>query len=148
MRFLGIDPGANGAMVFMNITGDILDVFNFKDMTDRDIIDALRHYMTFTDNAEPIKAYIEKVHAMPKQGIASTAKFMDGAGFLRGIIAGHDIAYEYVTPQAWQKYMGSQTKGDKNITKAKAQQLWPQRRWTHANADAALICEYGRRVSI
>jgi hypothetical protein len=38
------------------------------------------------------------------------------------------------------------TKGDKNITKRKAQELFPEIKITHAIADSLLIAEYGRRV--
>jgi hypothetical protein len=37
------------------------------------------------------------------------------------------------------------TKGDKNVSKAAAQRLWPKLKITHANADALLIAEYGRQ---
>jgi hypothetical protein len=36
--------------------------------------------------------------------------------------------------------------GDKKITKAAAQRLFPRMKVTHKNADALLIAEYGRRV--
>jgi hypothetical protein len=38
------------------------------------------------------------------------------------------------------------TKGDKNITKRKAQELFPEIKITHAIADSLLIAEYGRRL--
>jgi hypothetical protein len=37
------------------------------------------------------------------------------------------------------------SKGDKNVTKAKAQQLFTQLKITHATADALLIAEFARR---
>ena len=46
----------------------------------------------------------------------------------------------------WQKYLGCLTKGDKNVSKAKAQELFPDLKITHAIADSLLIAEYGRRV--
>ncbi len=44
----------------------------------------------------------------------------------------------------WQKEMGCLTKGDKNVTKRRAQELFPTLKITHAIADALLIAEYGR----
>jgi hypothetical protein len=38
-----------------------------------------------------------------------------------------------------------ETKGDKNVSKRRAQELFPQLKVTHATADALLIAEYGRR---
>ena len=40
------------------------------------------------------------------------------------------------------------SKGDKNVTKSRAQELFPELKITHAIADALLIAEYGRRVRI
>jgi hypothetical protein len=55
------------------------------------------------------------------------------------------IPFERVTPQKWQKAMGCMTKGDKNVSKRRAQELFPQLKITHAIADALLIAEYGRK---
>lgn len=42
--------------------------------------------------------------------------------------------------------MGCLTNGDKNITKQRAQQLFPSAKVTHKIADALLLAEYCRRV--
>ena len=54
--------------------------------------------------------------------------------------------FEEVAPQVWQKVLGCLSRGDKNVTKAKAQQLFPAIKVTHAIADALLLAEYARRV--
>lgn len=36
--------------------------------------------------------------------------------------------------------------GDKNVTKAAAQRLFPDQKVVHATADAMLLAEYARRV--
>ena len=81
------------------------------------------------------------------QGATGTFTFAQGYGFIRGVLITIGIPFEDVTPQAWQKTLGCLTRGDKNVSKAKAQQLFPQLpRITHAIADALLIAEYGRRI--
>lgn len=71
-----------------------------------------------------------------------------------GIAAG--IRIEYVSPKKWQKQFGLISKGrglgqddtsKKNRNKAKAQELHPELKITHAIADAILICEYGILVA-
>jgi hypothetical protein len=37
------------------------------------------------------------------------------------------------------------TKGDKNVSKRRAQELYPQLKITHSTADALLIATYGTR---
>lgn len=91
-------------------------------------------------------AVIERVHSMPKQGVASSFKFGRSYGFLRGCLIASGIPFEEVTPQVWQKALGCLSRGDKNVTKARAQQLFPSLKITHATADALLLAEYARRL--
>jgi crossover junction endodeoxyribonuclease RuvC len=93
-------------------------------------------------------ATIEAVHAMPKQGVTSSFTFGKGYGALLMALTAAGIPFETVTPQKWQKALGCLSKGDKNVTKRKAQQLWPHIQWSHATSDAALIAEYGRRLRV
>ena len=92
------------------------------------------------------KAYLEKVHSMPRQGVASTFKFGTSYGFCLGLLTSLLVPFEEVTPSKWQTFMKCKTGGDKNVTKAAAQRLHPRTKVTHKNADALLIAEYGRRV--
>ena len=95
--------------------------------------------------AAPLFATIEAVHAFPKQGVSSTFKFGVNYGLLRGLMIAGAIPFEEVSPLKWQREMACLSKGDKNITKARAQQLFPGIKITHATADALLIAEYARR---
>jgi hypothetical protein len=56
------------------------------------------------------------------------------------------LPFELVSPAMWQRAMGCLSGGDKNVTKRKAQELFPDLYITHATADALLIAEYGRRL--
>lgn len=144
MIFIGIDPGASGGIAGLNYDGHVVEALKMP-QTERDIYD---YVGSFTGgNGESCKALIEKVHAMPKQGVSSTFKFGVGYGGLRMALVGHGIPFEDATPQKWQAFMGCLTRGDKNVSKAKAQMLWPRLKVTHAIADALLIAEYLRRTS-
>lgn len=136
MVVIGIDPGQSGGIVLL--TSDWILPHKMPE-TERDIVDLLE------ETKPPRFAFIELVHSMPRQGVASSFKFGRGYGFLRGVLSALSIPFEDVTPQKWQKEMRCLTKGDKNVSRAAAQRLWPEIRWTHALADAALIAEYGRR---
>lgn len=133
--FIGVDPGKSGAIVAI----DDLDVrFQKNDCTERDLSD-------FVSLCNASIAVIERVSAMPKQGVSSTFKFGQSYGFLRGLLIANHVAFEEVLPRSWQQFMGCLSKGDKNVTKAKAQQLFPNIKVTHAIADALLLAEYARR---
>lgn len=151
MIVLGIDPGASGCIAAIEdgtqpIERRWIECPKYCLLTDTetDISNWLSFFSPMGDC--PVHAFIERVHSMPKQGVASSFKFGQSYGFLRGLLIGHGIPFEEVTPQKWQKEMGCLTKGDKNVSKAKAQQLFPREKIVHANADALLIAEYGRRV--
>jgi len=141
--FIGIDPGASGGFGVVDDAGNSICVRKFADQTERDIWDQLKEYSLSPDVG---MACLEQVNAMPKQGVSSTFKFGTSYGFLRGLLAASSITYELVLPRKWQASLGCLTKGDKNISKAKAQQLFPSVKVTHAIADAMLIAEYARRT--
>ena len=91
---------------------------------------------------------IEKVNAMPKQGVSSTFTFGTSFGFCQGLLVAAGIRFEFVTPRKWQKALNCLTGGDKNVSKARAQSLFPGVKVIHANADALLIAEFARRTAM
>lgn len=143
MRVLGIDPGKSGGMAILPKDG-VSGVNTAKlSVTEAEIA----YFMKFAQREAQVDfAMIERVHAMPKQGVSSTFSFGQSYGFLRGCLISLGIPFEEVTPGKWQRSMGCLSKGDKNVTKARAQQLFPRVKVTHAIADALLIAEYCRRV--
>ena len=148
MLIIGIDPGASGGIAFLyegraeahKIPG-----------TDADIRDLLTAHGQHAGN---VFAYIEKVHAMPGNGATSMFNFGSNFGALKMALTCCYIPYEMVTPQKWKKEFGlifqkklkmTQTQ-IKNKDKARAQELFPSIKMTHAIADSLLIAEYGRRT--
>ena len=140
MIFLGIDPGKSGGISW-HVNGDAA-CSPFTNKTPMDIFKLIK----MCSNLGECHAMIEKVHTMPKQGIVSAGTFMKGYGFLLGCLTALEIPFEYVTPQKWQAYLKCKTGGNKNITKQKAQELYPHLKITHAIADALLIGEYLKRT--
>ena len=139
--YIGIDPGQSGSIAVVFPSGNATWIK--LDSTDHDIADWLRDIQV---NHHGI-CCIERVSAMPKQGVSSTFKFGRSFGFLQGLLVAFQIPFELVTPQKWQGFMGCRTGGDKNVSKVAAQRLHPSLKITHANADALLIAEYCRRTA-
>ena len=144
--FIGIDPGANGAAAALDRHGDVIDVLRFKASTPRDICDCISEWI-YPANDSDCVAVIEQVSAMPTQGVSSTFKFGRNFGMLEGILYAKQIPFLYARPQLWQNHMKCLTKGDKNVTKSAAQRLYPDRKITHADADALLIARYCYEVN-
>lgn len=137
--FIGIDPGMQGGIAVLSDT-DIWGLWPLTDQTDADIANIL------TLHGAKLFAMIENVHAFPKMNASSSFKLGTSFGVLRGCLAVRNIPREFVTPAKWQKALGCLSHGDKNITKRKAQELFPGQTITHITADALLIAEYCRRT--
>lgn len=137
MKHIGIDPGAKGAIAVLG--GESAEIVEFSKTTPHEWSGfLLRH-------APGAFCYLERVSAMPGQGVASTFKFGHQAGMLEGILVAHFIPFERVTPQTWQRGMGCLSGGNKNVTKRRAEELFPDQKITHSVADALLIAEWCRR---
>jgi len=158
MIYIGIDPGKNGAIAWISDgkpcvekmpetlkdLWEIIESFAFSDCG------AMRVKYSNCD----CKAYIENVTPMPSfgdgprrsMGATSAFAFGRGVGNLEMALTAAGIPFERVTPLKWQTTMGCRTGGDKNVSKRKAQELFPSMKITHATADALLIAEYGRRA--
>ncbi len=137
---IGIDPGVNGGIAW--ITDGKACVEKMPD-TLQDLWELLQSIKT----NGPCYAIIEQVHSSPQMGVKSAFTFGQGFGNLEMALTAAGIPFERVRPQVWQKALGCLTKGDKNVSKRKAQELFPSIKITHAIADSLLIAEYGRRFA-
>ena len=136
---IGVDPGANGGIAW--ITDGKACVEKMPD-TLQDLWDLIRDIR----HEEDCKAYLEAVSSSPQMGVVSSFSFGRGYGNLEMALTAAGIPFERVRPQVWQKALNCLTGGSKNITKARAQELFPNIKCTHAVSDALLIAEYGRRL--
>lgn len=143
---IGIDPGKNGAIAW--ITNGKACVEKMPD-TLKDLWELIENISTRNCHLyyERIdcKAYIEAVSSSPQMGVVSAFSFGQGYGNLEMALTAAGIPFERVRPQVWQKTLGCMSKGNKNVTKAKAQELFPHMKVTHATADALLIATYGTK---
>lgn len=143
---IGIDPGKTGGIAW-GATDWIQPHVQKMPTTAHDLAELI---IEITDNDyATVKCYLEKVGPMPKQGVTSVWTFGRGVGQIEGVLAGLRVPYDYVAAGVWQALLKCLTGGDKNISKRKAQQLFPGiLKMTHATADATLIWEYGRRTEL
>lgn len=138
---IGIDPGVGGGLAV--VSADSHDARKMPE-TERDLLDALVHWR---DTLGARTAFIEFVRSSPQMGVASAFTFGRGYGALRMAVIAAGLRLEEVHPLKWQKALSCRTGGDKNVSKRRAQELFPGVKVTHAIADALLIAEYGRRVT-
>ena len=135
---IGIDPGTNGGIAW------IIDGKPCAEKMPDTLQDLWELFRDIAAEGE-CQAYLEQVHSSPQMGVVSSFTFGNGFGHLEMALTAAGIPFERVRPQLWQKAMGCMSKGDKNITKAKAQELFPSMKITHAIADSLLIAKYGTK---
>ena len=142
-NIIGVDPGGKGAVVVWTDCGNM--VIHKMPETPTDLLELLKGY------EHNSICYLEKVGGMPGMGGSPMFNFGKGYGHIEMALIALKIPTEVVTPQKWQKEMQMGTKGTrsktewKNYLKERAQQLFPGQKFTLDTADAALICEYGKR---
>lgn len=93
--YLGIDPGVSGAWAVLTEEGTILMAGLWDD------VDVLLHEIK--NNMLLHCTCLEKCHAMPKQGVVSTATFVENIGMWKGMLKVLDLSYIETVPDKWQK---------------------------------------------
>lgn len=154
---IGIDPGAAGAVAIIGVDGKLIEVWDMptvqiqigKALKSRVSPEMLAHELSCWKNVRC--AYLEKVNAMPGQGVTSMFAFGESYGIVRGVLAGLSIKCETVPPAKWKRDM--KVNEGKDGSRARAVQLWPdkagefKRVKDDGRAEAALIAEWGRGSS-
>ena len=154
MRWIGIDPGNKGGIAILE-QDDSVEVYPMPITgTGKDkLIDGAT--VAEIIGGRDGLVVIEKVHAMPKQGVSSTFAFGRGFGQLIGVLQVMGLQWAMVTPQAWKKAIlaGCGDKG-KKATIAWCKRMFPDvslipercRTEHDGMADALAMAEYGRRM--
>lgn len=152
-RTVGIDPGLSGGIAVLP-EGYIQDTPTavVSGQKNRRVYLVAQMVAILKDLQQygPLEACIEAQHAMPGQGVVSTGSLMYGFGLWIGILAGLEIPYTIVQPQTWKKTMLAGMGKDKDASRVRAQQLFPQltdmlnRKSDHGRAEALLIANWGR----
>jgi crossover junction endodeoxyribonuclease RuvC len=148
--FFGIDPGLKGAVVALDKKGELVGWTRMPLVGKKDI-DFTSIYQSLLLSKSP-RVSIERVHAMPKQGVTSMFTFGKGYG---GLLAVIDIAKAevcHVLPRAWQKKMLPECPRGQSKEEAvrHAVRKWEElekplkKKVNQGIADAALLAEYGR----
>lgn len=153
MNYLGIDPGLTGALALLDANGKLILVSDMPVQPrtkggNQVNAYALSDWLIKAHHNGEITAFVEKVSAMPGQGVSSMFAFGEGCGVIRACLACRGIATIYVTPQSWKKSVGLSGK-EKDYARTVAAQLMPEvsahltRKKDIGRADAALLAYYG-----
>lgn len=155
MRICGIDPGLDGAIALidtdlMKLAVDDMPVNELK------IGRSMKRRVSALGLARDLEAlgpidhvFVEKVGAMPGQGVTSMFSFGYSAGMVEGVLAALRVPYSYLTPQQWQQI--ARVSGGKDGSREKASRLFPcdadlfMRKKDNGRSDAVCIAYAGCR---
>lgn len=150
MIYVGLDPGLGGGIAGVDESGRMVRCAKMP-ITEAEILAELEAYKAFGPDVPfgpDVRAVLERASASPQMGVTSAFTFGRGYGGLTMALTAVRIPFDIVVPKTWQTALSCLSGGDKNVTKRRAQQLFPAPfTVTHANADALLIAEYCRRAA-
>lgn len=166
ITYIGVDPGIDGAIAAIPAeNGNVIiwdiptNTLKSGKKTRREVdISKLQHHIAeigkmVSSMGGTMVWVLEKVHSMPQNGVVASFSF----GYLYGVLKASIVATGYriceVSPQEWKKNILSGQAKEKDASRLKAIDLWPQNtdlfslKKDHNRAEAALIGEYGRRMN-
>lgn len=144
MKVAGIDVGAKGALAI--VTNDSLCYSLYE-------TNGLDSYIKLLEDEKPSLVIVEKVGAMPNQGVVSMFNFGAKLGELEGMLRALRIPYQLVAPKIWQKALGIPPKSDKKYIADVVKKLYPKAnlytprgRLIDGLSDAIALAHYARIV--
>lgn len=147
MIYIGIDPGKNGGYAVIDEEGEAR-VWPWDD--DRFVHDMV--VISSPEKGHGLKACVERVGAMPGQGVSSTFSFGVSAGYIHGVLSALGIPYQLVVPRRWKSEFGLNSDKKKSIEVCR--RLFPEvslkrsgrcRVESDGMAESLLLAEYARR---
>jgi crossover junction endodeoxyribonuclease RuvC len=130
MITIGIDPGLSGAIGILNM-GKFVDVEDMpivakgsgsvkNEVDPSNLIKIIRSYVPAGETAV---VALERVNAMPGQGVSSVFSLGDSFGCARSAIAACRLEMVYVRPAEWKSYF--KLTSDKEMSRASAIRMFP-----------------------
>jgi crossover junction endodeoxyribonuclease RuvC len=159
--FLGIDPGQTGALAIITVVDGTINKIEFYDpplfqlksgtkiKNEYNEIDMAQNLQKFASSGDEVSCVLEKVSAMPGQGVTSMFNFGMGYGLWRGMLSAFKIPYSLVHPTTWKAKIMKDMPKEKEAAFMRALQLYPtvseqlKRKKDIGRADALLLAHYG-----
>lgn len=146
MISIGIDPGKSGGYAVLQ-DGRI---FVARVWDDVGFISAMQYVAD--QPVSTIRVALEKVGAMPHQGVTSMFSFGTSYGFIQGVLQAYGIPYQLVPPGVWKREFGLSSDKQKSIDVCR--RLFPDanllatprcKKPSDGISESLLLAEYARR---
>lgn len=141
MKFVGIDPGKQGALACIDTATNEVTIIPYE-----------KGYVKFIQENQNAVCVIEKVQSFPRDTPMTAFSFGMGYGQILGNLEVFDVTPYKVRPQDWKKEFGLNK--DKQASIDKAKELYPDvslfrtprcKKENDGCAEALLIAEFARR---
>lgn len=123
MLTVAIDPGQTGAIAILRASGELQSVHDLPIVRDKSLawVDGgyLQSILIDALAGQPACSVVERVSAMPRQGVASSFNFGVGFGSVLSILQAHQLPIELVTPAVWKRALGLTDKKRASLDKAR-----------------------------
>jgi hypothetical protein len=121
--YIGIDPGAKGALVAYFKQYDI-QVWEYAKVGLKGYCEALNNITTISSNDEYFIG-LEKVNSMPGQGVRAMFSFGQKYGEIQGMLVTMQLGFDLVQPLMWQRKCGVVPKSGKKGIFSAVTRLYP-----------------------
>lgn len=140
---MGIDPGLTGAAAVLEADGRYRTLFDLPVIRDRSLAwidgDRLLSALLEAKGSDAAHVVIERVSAMPGQGVSSSFGFGMTFGSILAAVQALRLPLEFVTPGQWKRALG--LAADKRAALDRARLLFPI-------ADLSLAKHHGRAEAL
>ena len=146
--FLGIDPGAHGAVAVLDRNGNLIAVHDMPAIEENNgrLATNAPLLAAVVAKSQATRAYVEFVGARPTDAKASAFSFGRARGVIEGVAGALAIPVTFITPPTWKRAAGI-APGPENKDQARARAIarWPGQAEMFARkrdldrAEAALI---------
>ena len=145
MMFIGIDPGAKGGIGLLGTAFGGIQKEEAIPYSNQVLLEVCQLYQ------HEAYVFLEKVHAMPGQGVTSMFSFGKSYGYILGVLDAFQMDVTEVDPRTWKKHFGITADKQESIDKVK--ELYPGvnllptsrcRKESDGMAEALLLARYGR----
>lgn len=103
MKIIGIDPGKKGAIAFYDTESNSVEVLPLPWKKKENRLDAYQLRKSIDSAGRIDGCFIEKVSAMPRQGVVSMFTFGKAFGSVVAVCESLGLDVQLVTPQRWKK---------------------------------------------
>lgn len=148
--FCGVDVGLKGGIALLSATDDTIGVYRMPVLTSggKSVLD-LYEIARLINQFNIQLAAVERVGAMPGQGVVSMFNFGQSYGSILGILTALGVPVELVPPKTWQAAI---LQGFPAELKKKRAIAWAKSRYpdwqkpTDGQADALAIAHYAQTL--